>query len=151
MTHRNRSSRHVPRRAARRRRVLGRTAALGAALAGGALAVLLLPRVEVEGRSMLPTLEPGDRLVLLPRTARALLPSLVVPGRLVVLADPRQESRTLVKRLTAADGEAVLVEGDNPGQSTDSRHFGPVPDRLVRGRPVYRYAPAERAGWIWDD
>jgi hypothetical protein len=36
--------------------------------------------------------------------------------------------------------------GDNEKHSTDSRHFGPVPPALVRGKAVYRYAPPTRAG-----
>lgn len=118
------------------------TLAVTAIVGGAALALLLrLPRIVVEGRSMQPTLEPGDRLVVLPTRPRE--------GALVVLTDPRTPDRTLAKRVTAVDGRLLLVEGDNPGHSTDSRHFGPVEQRLVRGRPAYRYAPADRAGWVW--
>lgn len=110
-------------------------------VSAGLTLLLRLPRLVVEGRSMQPTLEPGDRLVVLPTRPRE--------GALVVLADPRTPDRTLVKRVTVVDGRLLLVEGDNPAHSTDSRQFGPVERRLVRGRPVYRYAPAERAGWVW--
>ena len=88
---------------------------------------------------MLPALEPGDRLVVLwvgrPR-----------PGDLVALHDPREPARLVVKRVTAVGPEGVSVLGDNPGASTDSRTYGPVPRRLVRGRAVYRYWPAPRRG-----
>ena len=40
----------------------------------------------------------------------------------------------------------VEVVGDDPGASTDSRTFGPVPVASVLGRAVYRYAPAGRSG-----
>jgi inner membrane protease subunit 1 len=40
----------------------------------------------------------------------------------------------------------VDVRGDNEAASTDSRHFGPVPRRAVRGRVLYRYGPPARAG-----
>ena len=96
-------------------------------------------RLAITGRSMLPTLRNGDRvLVLAARRLRV--------GDLVAIRDPRRPERTIVKRVTAADSLWVTVAGDNAGGSTDSRHFGPVPRSLVRGRVIYRYAPASRAG-----
>ena len=53
----------------------------------------------------------------------------------------------MVKRVASVDAGGVTVVGDNPTASTDSRRFGPL--RAVVGRPVYRYHPAERAGWLW--
>jgi nickel-type superoxide dismutase maturation protease len=99
----------------------------------------LISRVVVAGSSMAPTLLPGDRL-LVRRTRR------VRPGDLVVVPDPRAPDRVVVKRAAAVGGETVTVAGDNPGASTDSRTFGPVPRSSVRGRAVYRYAPADRIG-----
>jgi type IV secretory pathway protease TraF len=46
-----------------------------------------------------------------------------------------------------ANGDLV-VRGDNPNVSRDSREFGPVPRRLVVGRVVYRYLPGERRGRV---
>jgi nickel-type superoxide dismutase maturation protease len=112
-----------------------------AAAVGLLIAVMRLPRVEVQGNSMRPTLLPGDRLVVVPLPAR--------PGRLVVVGDPRHPTRRLVKRVAGADPDGLDVRGDNPGASTDSRHFGPIPPALVHGRPAYRYAPADTAGWVW--
>jgi hypothetical protein len=40
----------------------------------------------------------------------------------------------------------VLVLGDNPAASTDSRTFGAVPLAALCGRCVHRYAPIDRAG-----
>jgi nickel-type superoxide dismutase maturation protease len=116
------------------------TAAL-VAVAAGALGRSLVRRVEVSGASMRPTLEPGDRLLVLAwRRIRA--------GDLVALPDPRQPTRTLVKRVGRVDGASLTVLGDDPTVSTDSRSFGPVPRRTVLGRAVYRYAPSRRAGPI---
>jgi inner membrane protease subunit 1 len=88
---------------------------------------------------MRPALLPGDRVVTL-GIGR------IGPGDLVAVRDPRMPARVLVKRVASTDRAGVTVAGDNPGASTDSRHFGPVPRRLVLGRVVYRYAPAERVG-----
>jgi nickel-type superoxide dismutase maturation protease len=96
-------------------------------------------RVQVSGTSMLPTLHAGDRL-LVRRTRR------VRPGDLVVVPDPREPTRVLVKRVRAIRVHGIEVAGDNPGASTDSRTFGVVPRRSLVGRAVYRYAPARRSG-----
>jgi nickel-type superoxide dismutase maturation protease len=114
-------------------------------VAAGALALASVAvvrpvgRVAVEGGSMRPTLEPGDRLLLVRRRTYR-------PGVVVAVADPR-DGRLIVKRVAAvtADGRLV-VAGDDPSASTDSRTFGPVPRSLVRGQAVHRYAPPGRAG-----
>jgi nickel-type superoxide dismutase maturation protease len=113
---------------------------LTAALVAWCVAVLRrIRRVEVSGDSMRPTLLPGDRLVVLAgRRAR--------PGDLVTLPDPRTPSRLVVKRVTAVSDRMVMVRGDNPDASTDSRTFGPVPAASIGGRVIYRYFPATRRG-----
>jgi nickel-type superoxide dismutase maturation protease len=102
-------------------------------------AVLLRPRrVVVEGRSMEPTLAPGDRLLVL--RARGLH-----AGDVVAVRDPRGH-RVLVKRVGAILDDEIVLRGDNPSASTDSRSFGPVPVSAVLGRVVRCYAPSWRAG-----
>ena len=108
-------------------------------VAGGCLAGKLVRRVEVVGDSMRPTLEAGDRLLL-----RRALRVTLRPGDLVAVADPRQPIRIVVKRLASISPDGLHVLGDDPGASTDSRHFGPVAADHVRGRVVYRYHPAHR-------
>jgi nickel-type superoxide dismutase maturation protease len=88
---------------------------------------------------MCPTLMPGDRLLVV-HTRR------VRRGDLVALLDPRERGRTIVKRVDLVEGDAVTVLGDNSGASTDSRVFGPVDRRDLRGRAVYRYWPEDRRG-----
>ena len=88
---------------------------------------------------MCPTLLPGDRLLVV-RTRR------VRRGDVVALLDPRERDRTIVKRVDRVEGDAVTVLGDNAGASTDSRAFGPVHRRDVRGRAIYRYWPENRRG-----
>ncbi|MBV9285574.1 MAG: nickel-type superoxide dismutase maturation protease [Acidimicrobiia bacterium] len=101
-----------------------------------------LRRVAVNGDSMRPALEPGDRLLVV-RFPR-LRPS---PGDVVAVVDPREPNRVLVKRVTDVDADGrVTVVGDNPAASTDSRTFGAVDAGLVVGRAFYRYWPQARRG-----
>lgn len=89
---------------------------------------------------MSPGLSAGDRLLVV----RWLRPRV---GDVVAARDPRQPGRLIVKRVSSVDGDgSVVLLGDDPAASTDSRTFGAVPRRLVVGRAVYRYAPVNRAG-----
>jgi len=99
-----------------------------------------LRRFRVEDTSMQPSLEPGDRLLVLTWSAPK-------RGDVVVLRDPSARARFAVKRVESltAQGE-VVVRGDNVNVSRDSRHFGPLPRDLIVGRVVYRYLPAHRRG-----
>jgi nickel-type superoxide dismutase maturation protease len=96
-------------------------------------------RVVVDGPSMEPTLRRGDRLVVVRRMR-------LRAGDVVAVRDPGHAPRLLVKRVVARSGDEVVVAGDNPALSTDSRTFGPVPRRAVVGRVVYRYGPPGRTG-----
>ncbi len=85
----------------------------------------LARRVTVEGHSMTPTYEPGERVTALRRWRP------VRVGDVVVFRDPRNETRWLLKRCVAKSGSLLDLRGDNPDASTDSRDFG-----LVSGRAV---------------
>lgn len=117
----------------------------GAALLTCGLSLIFLlakpRRLSVHGSSMEPYLADGDRILV------ARWPGLR-QGDVVALADPRDPRRTLVKRVDVVAHEGVWVLGDNAPASTDSRDFGTVPRRMVKGRAVYRYHPAQRAGHI---
>ena len=121
------------------RRVAVTGAVLG--LLAGAFA-LEFRRVVVEGTSMLPALEPGDRILVVRVPRFWPLP----PGTLVALKDPRDPHRVLVKRVSRTRPGRLEVLGDNPGASTDSRHFGALPRSSLLGCCLYRYAPPERSG-----
>ena len=82
-------------------------------------------RVTVDGSSMTPTLQPGERVTALRRWRR------VRPGDIVVARHESAPSGWLVKRCVARAGDSVELRGDNADASTDSRDFGPVRDRDV--------------------
>jgi nickel-type superoxide dismutase maturation protease len=89
----------------------------------------------VADTSMLPSLRPRDRVLVWCWSRLGV-------GDAVVVRDPESRSTLLVKRVNniATDG-SLLVSGDNPNVSRDSRHFGPVPRRLVIGRVIWRHRP----------
>jgi nickel-type superoxide dismutase maturation protease len=122
------------------RRVRGLIGPLIACLAIAVLARRVVDVVEVRGRSMLPTLRPGDRLVVVRshRSARV--------GEVVLTLDPRDAGRELVKRVASIDADAVTLHGDNPAFSTDGRTFGSLPAGAIRWRVLARCWPPDRAG-----
>ncbi len=90
---------------------------------------------------MLPVLAAGDRLlVVVTRRVRA--------GDVVVVRDPAEPGRLVVKRVLRVAAGAIEVRGDNAAASRDSRDYGPVPRRLVVGRACWRYHPQGRTGRI---
>jgi nickel-type superoxide dismutase maturation protease len=103
-----------------------------------------LDAVVVDGRSMAPALEPGDRLLVESWTFRRRAPR---PGEIVLAGDPRTPRRELVKRVAALQDDRVALRGD-ARQSTDSRIFGPLPVSAIRWRAIVRYWPIDRAAWL---
>jgi signal peptidase I len=113
----------------------------------------------VAGRSMSPTLEHGDRVIVDLWTYRGRPPR---SGEIALFDGPR--GLPMVKRVAdrppparvrsesfGASGvlsSGVWVLGDNPDASSDSRTFGAVPQERFRGRLVWRYWPLSRAGPI---
>jgi len=107
---------------------------------------------------MRPTLEPGDRLLVEPLEPGSLPPR----GAIVVLPDPEDPARRLVKRVAAVPGDPnpAAAPGDNPDvppgrvvvlsdardMGRDSRRFGPVPVATLVGVAWWRYAPNARRG-----
>ena len=75
---------------------------------------------------MLPTYTSGDVLTAIRKWRRERV------GDVVVVRDPRDPSRWLIKRCVARRGSMVDVRGDNEGASTDSREFGLVNSKNVR-------------------
>ncbi len=114
----------------------------------------------VEGRSMAPALQPGERILISPAGFRWFG---VDRGDLVVF-DHRETA--MVKRVVALpgdtvrfaarrgrapaplvlDGDRYFVLGDNRGRSRDSRQFGAVAGEAIVGKVLFRYWPLERMG-----
>ena len=77
---------------------------------------------------MIPSLAPGDRLVVVKLGK-------VRSGDLVALKDPGEPGRLLVKRVASVGASGIEVRGDNQVASRDSRSFGPVPPQASSARP----------------
>lgn len=93
---------------------------------------------------MAPTLQPGDWLLADPEAYRDRTPRV---GEVVLVPDPREPRRLLVKRVAGHDAQGwLMVGGDDPSASTDSRTFGTVDPGTVEGRPWFRYWPLRRVG-----
>ena len=94
----------------------------------------------VRGRSMLPTLREGDRL-LVRRGGR------VRPGSLVVarFADGTLTvKRAVEERRTSSGSPGWWLLSDNAGEGVDSRHRGPVPEDRVTAVVLARVWPSPR-------
>lgn len=86
---------------------------------------------EVYNPSMLPTLRPGDQLVVKYGAP-------VRPGDVVVVKHPFQHDLLIVKRVVERRSAGWWVVGDNPDVRNDSREFGAVPEELVIARAWVR-------------
>ncbi|MEZ5427437.1 MAG: nickel-type superoxide dismutase maturation protease [Pyrinomonadaceae bacterium] len=86
-----------------------------------------------QGTSMNPTLRDGE-VVLVDREAEK-----IEVGDIVVAKHPVEQTSEIVKRVERINdrGHYFLV-GDNPDDSTDSRHFGAVTREYIRGKVVSR-------------
>jgi signal peptidase I len=100
----------------------------------------------VDGHSMEPTLLPGQ-VIFINRLAYGLqapfFPGYLIrwsrpsSGEIIVFLDP-VTGRFAVKRCaTLGDGEAVYALGDNDRDSFDSRNYGMIPFREIRGKVIY--------------
>ncbi len=136
----------------------------------------------VEGRSMEPTLQDQDRLIVNKAAYRFF--GLPQPGDIVMLYYPRDPDKSFVKRIVAKEGDTVRIEngnvfvnevlqpdlyvppefrshenhgpevvqesyyfvmGDHRNNSSDSRHWGQVPQKYIIGRVQLRWWPLDSA------
>lgn len=81
---------------------------------------------------MMPTLNDGD-VVLVRRTRR------VKVGNVILAKHPYQQSVKVLKRISEINEQGRLVlTGDNPEESTDSRTFGSISSADVVGKVIGR-------------
>jgi hypothetical protein len=96
----------------------------------------------VRGRSMLPTLREGDRLLVRhrgPVRTGSLVVARSADGALTV-------KRAVEERRTASGAAGWWLLSDNAAEGVDSRHRGAVPADRVRGVVVARLWPSPRLG-----
>ncbi len=96
----------------------------------------------VRGRSMLPTLRDGDRLLV--RFGARVRPGDLVIARFpdAIVAVKRAEGQ----RRTASGALGWWLVSDNPDEGVDSRHRGPVAADEVLGVVRLRVWPSPRLG-----
>lgn len=92
----------------------------------------MLGQAVVRGRSMLPTLREGDRL-LVRYGAKP------VPGRIVIVRLP--DGVIAVKRATGHGPDGWWIERDNPREGVDSWAVGAIADDDVLGVVLLRLWP----------
>ncbi|CAG6394180.1 S26 family signal peptidase [Streptomyces cocklensis] len=150
-------SRSLPRTSLLAAAAAAALAALAALAVGGARRLLLL--VTVEGTSMAPTYAPGQRLLVLRTPVARVRTGAAVVFRLPPPEHGGAEPPLIVKRLAARAGDpvppairpalgprgdgrvprgSVVVLGDNPEASTDSRAWGYVPRTRITGVVIAR-------------
>ncbi len=93
--------------------------------------------MRVRGRSMLPLLPPGDIVFLDPTAYQECQPE---PGDIVVAHRPDQPETVIIKRVVGfTENDHIILMGDNPSESTDSRKFGPISTSLILGKVISRW------------
>ena len=98
----------------------------------------LRKRVGVAGASMIPNLYPGDEILFNTRAYQQFVPQV---GDIVVASRPDRPEITMIKRVAAIKGDGRLILlGDNPASSTDSRFFGPVAPQNILGKATSKFA-----------
>lgn len=87
---------------------------------------------------MIPNLQPGDEILVDARAYRQASPQV---NDIVVASRPDRADVTMIKRVAAIEQDGTLVLlGDNPASSTDSRTFGPVYPQNILGKATSKFA-----------
>lgn len=81
----------------------------------------------VSGRSMVPTLTPGQLVIAHPQSS-------MKEGDIIIFLHNGLE---LVKRIAAVTQAGYIVRGDNSSESTDSAQFGIVRESAIKGKVIW--------------
>ena len=94
-------------------------------------------RLRVVGRSMLPLLKPGEEILFDSYIYRKSSPQI---NDIIVAIHPNRPNMTIVKRIDSIerDGKYFLL-GDNPRESTDSRHWGAIEKSNILAKVTNRF------------
>ena len=104
-------------------------------------------RFVVRGESMMPNFPSGRRLLVSRISYLFRRPQ---KDDVVIIRDPRNSARELIKRIVALPGDQItlsgnqwrlhedeyFVVGDNMNHSQDSRSFGPIKRNLIIGKAI---------------
>lgn len=102
----------------------------------------------VSGNSMFPTFKNNDYLIVDEISYRFREPE---RGEVIVFRSPVEPNKYLIKRIVGLPTETInglelkdgeyFVEGDNRGESFDSRFWGALPEENIKGRALIRLWP----------
>ncbi|CAK8560847.1 unnamed protein product [Lathyrus sativus] len=131
----------------------------------------LVDPVKIYGPSMLPVIDLNPSIFLAERiTPRS---GKVTHRDIVVFRSPQNPRRTVTKRVVGLEGDTITyvsnpensdndkhetvvvpkghvwVQGDNKYNSTDSRHFGPIPYGLIESKIFWKVFPLDDFGSFW--
>ena len=88
---------------------------------------LPIQRFTVYENSMLPTLAPGDD-VLVFHWLRGGIGDIIVA---------QYQNKIIIKRINSIENGQDFLIGDNPNESIDSRRFGPISQKDITGKVIY--------------
>lgn len=86
---------------------------------------------KIYGRSMLPTLTPGQSILCFNWAYLFASPKI---GEMVVI---KLKGREMVKRIKQVQNDLFFVMGDNQKESTDSREFGAIKKSNIHGKVIF--------------
>lgn len=95
---------------------------------------MLLSRFRVVGHSMIPSLLPGDEILI---SSIPFLFSSPKTSDVILIKDPTSEKR-VIKRVARVKNNTYFVLGDNKTDSKDSNSYGWIPKKRVIGKMVLK-------------
>ena len=90
--------------------------------------MVFLQKFRVSGHSMMPTLKPGQEILV------SSLPYLFVDPKVGEIIAFKEGNKFIVKRIKKAENGKFLVQGDN---KNDSKNFGWIEKKNIIGKVIY--------------